>query len=62
LRELPQRYQDAVDASAFGPGERIVFEPYTRDMYEHALRWMAAMEIFSPDEIGTAPYAEAVLA
>ncbi|HLG69489.1 MAG TPA: hypothetical protein VK009_03590 [Chloroflexota bacterium] len=62
LRELPQRYQDQVDAQAFGPGERIVFEPYTREMYEHALRWMQAVEIFSEEEIGKAPYQEAVVA
>jgi NitT/TauT family transport system substrate-binding protein len=61
LRELPQRYQDQVDASAFGPGERIVFEPYTREMFEQTHRWMAAVKIFSEDEIGGVPYEQAVL-
>src|SRR5207248_11327051 len=57
LRELPQRYQDQVDANAFGPGERIVFEPYTMEMFERTHRWMAAVEIFTEEELGSTPYA-----
>lgn len=62
LRELPQNYQKQVDANAFGPGERIVFEPYTLEMFERTHRWMAAVNIFSEEELGNAPYSEAVLA
>jgi NitT/TauT family transport system substrate-binding protein len=61
LRELPQRYAEQVDASAFGPGERIVFEPYTQEMFERTHRWMAAVQIFTEEEIGSTPYREAVL-
>lgn len=62
MRELPARYHDQVDANGFGPGERIVFEPYTRDMFERTHRWMAEVKIFSEEELGKAPYEEAVLA
>jgi hypothetical protein len=30
----------------FGPGERIVFEPYTREMYETAQMWIIERGIF----------------
>ena len=35
-----------MDTRRFGPGERIVFEPYTREMYEGAQRWVMARGIF----------------
>jgi hypothetical protein len=59
--ELPQRYHAAVDVSAFGPGERIVFEPYTREMYERTHRWMEDLKLFPAEQVGHADYAEAVL-
>jgi ABC-type nitrate/sulfonate/bicarbonate transport system substrate-binding protein len=62
MRELPRRYHDQVDANGFGPGERVVFEPYTREMFERTHRWMAQVQIFSEEELGKAPYEEAVLA
>ena len=29
-KEFPERFQDKMDPRLFGPGERIVFEPYSR--------------------------------
>jgi hypothetical protein len=29
LKSVPEKYQDQVDVRQFGPGERIVFVPYT---------------------------------
>ena len=46
LRELPQQYHGTVDIQAFGPGERLVFEPYTKEMYEDTHRWMASWKLF----------------
>ena len=40
LRELAQDLKEIVDVRRFGPGERLVFEPYTREMFERAQRWM----------------------
>jgi NitT/TauT family transport system substrate-binding protein len=62
LRELPERYHDMVDPNGFGPGERIVFEPYTREMFERTHRWMAAVQVFSEEELGKGSYEQAVLA
>jgi NitT/TauT family transport system substrate-binding protein len=61
LRELPERYHGMVDVAAFGPGERIVFEPYTREMYERTHRWMEDLKLFPEEQVGHADYAEAVL-
>lgn len=61
LRELPEDLRDAVDVRRFGPGERIVFEPYTRDMYERTHRWMRTWELFDPAVAGRRAYADAVI-
>jgi NitT/TauT family transport system substrate-binding protein len=61
LRELPEDLRDAVDVRRFGPGERIVFEPYTRDMYERTHRWMQTWQLFDPAVAGRRAYADAVI-
>ncbi|HEX4032821.1 MAG TPA: hypothetical protein VHX66_00115 [Solirubrobacteraceae bacterium] len=50
LREIPERYCQRVDVRRFGTGERIVFEPYTREMYEQAQEWMREHDLF--EELG----------
>jgi len=40
LRELPEDLAEVADVRRFGPGERIVFAPYTKEMYEVTQRWM----------------------
>jgi NitT/TauT family transport system substrate-binding protein len=61
LKELPERYHAMVDVGAFGPGERIIFEPYTREMYERTHRWMEQLRIFPEEQTGSADYEVAVL-
>ena len=61
LRELPERYHSMVDTRAFGPGERIVFEPYTRDVFERTHRWMEEWKLFPVEQAGSAHYDESVL-
>jgi NitT/TauT family transport system substrate-binding protein len=39
-REMPEDLARLVDVRRFGPGERIVFEPYTREMFEVTQSWM----------------------
>jgi NitT/TauT family transport system substrate-binding protein len=46
LKEIPERFHDLVDVRCFGPGERVVFLPYSADMYERAQRWMQARGLF----------------
>jgi NitT/TauT family transport system substrate-binding protein len=45
-REMPDDLAELVDVRRFGPGERIVFEPYTRDMFERTHRWMESWQLF----------------
>jgi len=60
LKELPERYHSLVDVRAFGPGERIVFEPYTREVFEATHRWMQDLQIFPSKQLGDGDYAQAV--
>jgi len=62
LKGLPEQYHTLVDVRACGTGERLVFEPYTPEMFEHTHRWVASWEIFSDaeEQRGQANYASAV--
>ncbi len=60
LKGLPEKYHAMVDVRGFGPGERIVFEPYTREMYERTHRWMEELNLFPKDQLGHAAYDVAV--
>ncbi len=60
LDELPERFRSLVDVRMFGPGERIVFEDYTREMFERTHRWMERWELFPDGHRGNAPYEVAV--
>jgi NitT/TauT family transport system substrate-binding protein len=60
LKGIPVKYHDIVDVERFGPGERIVFEDYTREMYEHTHRWMETLNLFPADQLGHAAYEVAV--
>jgi hypothetical protein len=62
LREFPERFHSAIDTRRWGPGERIVFEPYTRQVYEQSFEWIARHEIFAPGAMGQANYDQAVFA
>jgi ABC-type nitrate/sulfonate/bicarbonate transport system substrate-binding protein len=50
LKEIPERYQSGIDVRGFGPGERVVFLPYTADMYERAQSWMRERGLFEERE------------
>jgi hypothetical protein len=60
--EFPTRFLDQVDTRRWGPGERIVFEPYTREAYEASFAWIAEREIFAPGAMGSGRYEDAILA
>jgi NitT/TauT family transport system substrate-binding protein len=61
-REMPEDLSRVVDVRRFGPGERIVFEPYTREMFERTHRWMASWELFDAGAAGRPRYEDAVIA
>jgi hypothetical protein len=61
LRELPEDLAENVDVRRFGAGERIVFESYTRDMFERTHRWMEAWELFDSSIAARPRYEDAVV-
>jgi NitT/TauT family transport system substrate-binding protein len=61
LREMAEEFKPLVDVRAFGPGERVVFEPYTREVYEQTHRWMRNLELFPAGQLSEADYQTAVL-
>jgi hypothetical protein len=61
LNEIPDRYKSKIDARLFSPGERIVFLPYTEEMYAKTQKWIRDRGLFE----GPAPaidYAASVAA
>jgi len=62
LKAVPEKYRDRVDVRAFGTGERIVFLPYTRDVFEETQHWVEAHTIFSEESVTAAGYHEVILA
>jgi hypothetical protein len=59
LKEIPDRYHDGIDVRGFGPGERVVFLPYTAEMYERSQHWMRERGLFEERE-AIPPYASVV--
>jgi NitT/TauT family transport system substrate-binding protein len=59
--ELPDRYKGMLDPRVCGIGERIVFEPYTREMYERTHRWMLQHQLFERAEAVQPDYEAVVL-
>lgn len=61
-KEFPARFQDQMDPRRWGPGERLVFEPYTRAMFEDSQAWIAERGIFEAGAMGHGDYERAVAA
>jgi hypothetical protein len=60
--EFPVRYHDMMDTRRWGPGERIVFEPYTKEVFDETFQWIADHGIFADSHMGTGRYDQVVLA
>jgi hypothetical protein len=58
--ELPERFKKIVDVRRFGPGERLVFEPYSKTMYDDTHRWVRERGIFDADKVGAGAFEAAV--
>ncbi len=59
--EFPERFHDVMDTRRWGPGERLVFEPYTKEMFEESFRWIAERGIFPDGQMGSGHYESAVV-
>ena len=60
-KEFPEKFQDKIDPRLFGPGERIVFEPYSREIFENSQQWIAERGIFEDGNLGDRDYSEAIV-
>ena len=58
--EFPERFRDRMDTRLFGPGERIVFEPYSRDIFDRTREWIARRGIFE-EGLGDLTFDQAVV-
>ena len=59
-KEFPERFRAQMDTSRWGPGERLVFEPYTKEAFEESFAWIAGHEIFPAGQMGSGSYEESV--
>ena len=60
--EFPARYHPVMDTRRWGPGERLVFESYTRQMYDATFKWIAERGVFGATDMGAGNYEELVSA
>ncbi len=60
LTELPEKFHQYYDYRKSGIGERLVFEPYTKDTFDRTHKWMLDWEIFGEDQVGHSSYEEVV--
>jgi ABC-type nitrate/sulfonate/bicarbonate transport system substrate-binding protein len=60
-KEFPVHYHSMMDTRRWGPGERLVFEPYTQEAFDRSRSWIAQHEIFGPDGLGNRGYAESIV-
>jgi NitT/TauT family transport system substrate-binding protein len=60
LNEIPERYKAKVDVRRLGPGERIVFLPYSEAIYEKTQAWLQERGLF--EETPPVHYAGSVAA
>ena len=60
-QEFPLRFHEKMDTGRWGPGERIVFEPYSRAMFDESQAWIAEREIFPDGNLGSRDYERSIL-
>lgn len=46
LKELPAKYHAIADTRRFGPGDRVVFEPYSEEIFDTTRAWILDRDFF----------------
>jgi ABC-type nitrate/sulfonate/bicarbonate transport system substrate-binding protein len=59
--EFPVHYHPLMDTRRWGPGERLVFEPYTKEVYEQTFKWIAQHGIFADSGMGSGDYEQVAI-
>jgi len=60
-KEFPERFHAAMDTRRWGPGERLVFEPYTKEVFEDSFAWIAERELFDAGGMGSGSYEQSIV-
>jgi len=60
-REFPERFHEQMDTRRWGPGERLVFEPYNKEVFEESFQWIAQHAIFPEGQMGSGDYEQATV-
>jgi hypothetical protein len=50
-----------MDVKRWGPGERLVFENYSKETYEESFEWIASHKIFPEGGMGAGQYDQATV-
>jgi hypothetical protein len=61
-KEFPVRFHGAMDTRRWGPGERLVFEPYSKETFEESFEWIERHGVFPRGEMGSGRYESAIFA
>jgi NitT/TauT family transport system substrate-binding protein len=61
-KEFPVRFHDQMDTRRWGPGERLVFEPYSKQTFDESFRWIEQHGIFPPGAMGAGKYEASIFA
>jgi hypothetical protein len=61
-REMPERFRGLVDTRLFGPGERLVYEPYSQEVFDTTHKWVEDRGLFDASHNATGGYAESTVA
>jgi hypothetical protein len=57
---FPTRFHDRMDVRRFGPGERVVFLPYTKEMFDQTQQWIRHWNIFD-EGVASQSYEESIV-
>src|SRR5215469_8297950 len=59
--EFPERFHALMDTRRWGPGERLVFEPYTKAAHAETFAWITSHGIFAETGLFDRAYTDSVL-
>ena len=59
--EFPERFHPLMDTRRWGPGERLVFEPYTKEAHTQTFDWITRHGIFAEGAMGHGRYEDSVI-
>jgi ABC-type nitrate/sulfonate/bicarbonate transport system substrate-binding protein len=59
-KEFPVRFHDQMDTRRWGPGERLVFEPYSKQTFDESFEWIEQHGIFPRSGMGSGKYESAI--